>query len=189
MFTKLHTVAASNNRVHSMRSLYYYLFVPHLYVGCSSRTFCSWWNAHSAQGQLRGCNNISFLQLTTAIARSFCEGFIRHDLHILVTPPFSCDRRARAACSQSFTLWQQATTDFTSGVHRRFSWGGLVQGHMVGGLVQDHTLFVTSQFDIIFMFPNQRFGEVCWHKMHDFLHLLPLFYVSLHWILTISAPS
>jgi len=28
-------------------------------------------------------------------------------------------------------------------------------------LVQGHTFFVTSQFDIIFMFPNQRFGEVC----------------------------
>jgi len=23
------------------------------------------------------------------------------------------------------------------------------------------TVFVTSQFDVIFMFPNQRFGEVC----------------------------
>jgi len=22
-------------------------------------------------------------------------------------------------------------------------------------------VFVTSQFDVIFMFPNQRFGEVC----------------------------
>jgi len=25
-------------------------------------------------------------------------------------------------------------------------------------------LFVTSQFDVIFMFPNQRFGKVCWHN-------------------------
>jgi len=37
------------------------------------------------------------------------------------------------------------------------------------GLVQDHmvviciwcALFVTSQFDVMSMFPNQRFGEVC----------------------------
>jgi len=40
---------------------------------------------------------------------------------------------------------------------------------MGGGLVQDHmvviciwcALFVTSQFDVVSMFPNQRFGEVC----------------------------
>jgi len=29
-------------------------------------------------------------------------------------------------------------------------------------------------------FPNQRFGEVCWHTLHVLLHALPLFYVSLH---------
>jgi len=40
----------------------------------------------------------------------------------------------------------------------------------------------TSQFDVIFMFPTQRFGEVCWHNLHIFLHKLSLFYVSLHWI-------
>jgi len=40
-------------------------------------------------------------------------------------------------------------------------------------------LFVTSQFDVIFMFPNQRFGQVCWHNMHIVLHALSLFYVSL----------
>jgi len=40
-------------------------------------------------------------------------------------------------------------------------------------------LFVTSQFDVIFMFPNQRFGQVCWHNMHILLHALSLFYVSL----------
>jgi len=45
-----------------------------------------------------------------------------------------------------------------SGVRRKFSWGGLVQGHMV---VIWCALFVTSQFDVIFMFRNQRFGDVC----------------------------
>ena len=43
-------------------------------------------------------------------------------------------------------------------------------------------VFVMSQFDVIFMFPNQRFGEVFWHNMHILLHALPLFYVSLYWI-------
>ena len=32
MCTKLHTVAASNNRIHLTRSLYYCLFMPHLYM-------------------------------------------------------------------------------------------------------------------------------------------------------------
>jgi len=27
--------------------------------------------------------------------------------------------------------------------------------------VTGHTLFVTSQHDVIFLFANQRFGEVC----------------------------
>jgi len=38
----------------------------------------------------------------------------------------------------------------------------LVQGHMVVICIWG-ALFVTSQSDVIFMFPNQRFGEVCWH--------------------------
>ena len=29
-----------------------------------------------------------------------------------------------------------------------------------------YALFVTSQYDVIFTFANQRFGEVCWHNMH-----------------------
>jgi len=41
-------------------------------------------------------------------------------------------------------------------------------------------LFVTLQFDVVFMFPNQRFGEVCLHNLHVLLHALPLFYVSLN---------
>jgi len=43
-------------------------------------------------------------------------------------------------------------------------------------------LFVTSQFDVIFMFPNQRFGEVCWHERHILLRALALFYASVYWI-------
>jgi len=36
--TKLHTVAASNNRDHMPWSRYYCLFAPHIYGCCSSRT-------------------------------------------------------------------------------------------------------------------------------------------------------
>jgi len=34
------------------------------------------------------------------------------------------------------------------------------QWHMVV-IVTGYTLFVTSQYDVIFTFANQRFGEVC----------------------------
>ena len=40
-----------------------------------------------------------------------------HNLHILVTAPFCCDRKFRAACVQSFALWQQATIEFTCHDH------------------------------------------------------------------------
>jgi len=41
-----------------------------------------------------------------------------------------------------------------------FMEGFLVQGHMVVICICG-ALFVTSQFDVISMFPNHRFGEVC----------------------------
>jgi len=44
-------------------------------------------------------------------SHSFCEGFTQHDLHILVTAPFCCDQKARAACVQRFALLQQATLE------------------------------------------------------------------------------
>ena len=33
-------------------------------------------------------------------------------------------------------------------------------------IVTGYTLFVTSQYDVIFTFANQLFGEVCWHNMN-----------------------
>jgi len=41
-----------------------------------------------------------------------------------------------------------------------FHWGGFIQWHMVVIYIWC-ALFVTSQFEVIFMFPNQRFGKVC----------------------------
>jgi len=38
--------------------------------------------------------------------------------------------------------------------------GGFIQWHVVVICIWC-ALFVTSQIDVIFMFPNQRFGEVC----------------------------
>ena len=91
-WAKLRTVAASNNRVHMPWSLCYCLFAPHIsYVWCcSSRTSRSWWITQSTQHYRKGCNNIpSFLQRTAPIARSLCEGWTPHDLHILGTAPLS----------------------------------------------------------------------------------------------------
>jgi len=47
-----------------------------------------------------------------------------------------------------------------SGVRRNISWGGFIQLHVVVICIWCE-LFVTSQMCVIFMFPHQRFGEVC----------------------------
>jgi len=74
------------------------------------------------------------------------------------------------------------------GVLRKFSWRRFIQWHMVVICIWC-ALLVTSQFDVIFMFLNQRFGEVCWHYLHNLPQALSLFYALLHWIWTINAPS
>ena len=48
----------------------------------------------------------------------------------------------------------------TSGVRRKFSRGGFIKWHAVAISISC-ALFATSQLYVIFMFPNQRFGEVC----------------------------
>jgi len=68
------------------------------------------------------------------------------------------------------------TTNTSNGVRRKFSWGeGFIQWHMVVISISC-PLFVTSQVDVIFIFPNQRFGEVSSHNMHILLHALSLFH-------------
>ena len=117
MCAKLSTVAASNNRDHSPQSLFCFLFAPHI-CGVVLR-------AHPVRGESHIQRNASgvvaatSLLLTTnpPIARSFCEGFTRHDLLILVAAPFCCDWEGRAACAQSFALWQQATIEITRHNH------------------------------------------------------------------------
>ena len=44
-------------------------------------------------------------------------------------------------------------------------------------IVTGYTLVVTSQYDVIFTFANQRFGEVCWCNLHIILHVLSLLVV------------
>jgi len=60
MHAKLRSVAASNNRVHMSWSLL--LLVRGTYTwSCSLRISRSWWTAHSAQCQRRGCNTIKLI--------------------------------------------------------------------------------------------------------------------------------
>jgi len=47
---------------------------------------------------------------------------------------------------------------------------GFIQWHRVV-ICTWCALFVTSQNDVIVLFPNQRFGEVCWHNMHIFVYI------------------
>jgi len=86
---KLRTVAASNNRDHPTRSLYYCLFGPHTYIFVL--------RAHPVRGESHNQRNATGEVATTSPPfynkplRShvlLCEGWTRHDLHILVTAPF-----------------------------------------------------------------------------------------------------
>ena len=128
MCAKLRTVAASNNRDHSIVAC-----SRHIYF-CSSRTSRSWWITQSTQHHRRVCNNIpSFLRRTIPIARSLCEGWTPHDLHILVTAPFCCDRKSWAACAQNFAPWQQATIEITLSLLVRATYIFVLRAHPVRG--------------------------------------------------------
>jgi len=47
-------------------------------------------------------------------------------------------------------------------------------------IVTGYTLFVTSQYDFIFTFANQSFGEVYSLNVHIILHALSLLVVALY---------
>jgi len=75
---------------------------------------------------------------------------------LLATTEQRCNfRRVHGLSTQElFWIW-------SSGARRKFSWEDFIQWHMVV-ICMWCALFVTSQYDVIFMFPNQCFGEVCW---------------------------
>ena len=118
MCAKLRTVAASNNRVHMPWSLHYCLFAPHICMVLFF-THIQFVVNHTinATPLERLQQHPLLFQRTAPIARSLCEGWTPHNLHILVTAPFCCDRKYRAACAQSFAPWQQATIEFTCHDH------------------------------------------------------------------------
>jgi len=70
MCAELRTVAASNNRDHPTRSLFYCLFAPHTQWCYSSRTSRSWWITQSMQHHRRGCNTSFIQHLKFSISQS-----------------------------------------------------------------------------------------------------------------------
>jgi len=73
------------------QSLFYCLFVPHVYGCCSSRTSHSWWITHLTQRQRRGCNNVPdniFIErnfVNTNLWHLLCCAYV-HCQHIIVSP-------------------------------------------------------------------------------------------------------
>jgi len=61
---------------------------------------------------------------------------------------------------------------YTVAYAENFHGGVLVQGHMVVICIW-RALLVMSQFDVMSMFPNQRFGEVCRHNNAYFSTRIP----------------
>jgi len=59
---------SKQNRSHTTRSLYYWLFAPHTYFFCSSRTSRSWWIPQSTQHHRRGCNSTQTTAANTSYA-------------------------------------------------------------------------------------------------------------------------
>jgi len=60
----------------------------------------------------------------------------------------------------SYFFWQKLNPLCTVAYAENFHEGGFYQWNMVVICICC-PLFVTSQFDVIFIFPNQHFGEVC----------------------------
>ena len=67
----------------------------------------------------------------------------------------------------------------SSCVRRNVYGGGFIQWHMLVICIWC-ALFVTSQVDVISMFPTQRFGEVRRYNMHILSSAPTLFYMSSH---------
>jgi len=112
----------------------------------------------------------------------YCSGFhifrLFHAMNCIccILPNFIVSIKC---CEVKFS-WTAATVLFIvlhnslmlSGVRRKFHVGGwfrVIWWSFVFGV-----LFVTSQFNVISMFPNQRFGEVCWHNNVYFSTSTPL---------------
>jgi len=130
--------------------------------------FAALWNvptlaiARVASGLLRhwACGNVNRIAVALSWGRAAAShappfrGLSETDTHV-----WTSESRA---CAEAMSVPSaRGRGGFGSVVRRKFSWGRLVQGHMVVICIWC-ALSVTSQFDVISMFPNLRFGKVCW---------------------------
>jgi len=109
---KLHTVAASNKRSCVAISLTI-ACLPSVYNGVIV-------HAHPVCGESHNQRNTTG-EVATTFPPFYNKPHRSHvlcvkaelgtTLHIMVTAPFCCDRKSRAAYAQSFAPWQQATTE------------------------------------------------------------------------------
>jgi len=114
MCAKLRTVAASNNRVHMPWSLYYCLFTPHRCIVVLRAHPVMVNHTFKAMPMERLLQHPSFLQWT---AQCFVKALHSTTSTSWSQHHFAAIGEARAPCAQSFTLWQQATTEFTCHDH------------------------------------------------------------------------
>jgi len=83
-----------------------------------------------------------------------------------ITTKYRNHEAPRITSSLRFWLLRKGKTDETHTLKQSVAYaedfhrGGFIQWHMVV-ICLWCAVFVTSQFDVIFMFPSQRFGEVC----------------------------
>ena len=118
MCAKLRTVAESSNKVHSTRSLCYFLFVPRI-MGVVL-------HPHSVRGESHIQRNAS-VEVATTSPPFYNEPYRSHVLFVKASygttstswsqHHFAAIGKARAACAHSFASWQKATIEFTRRDH------------------------------------------------------------------------
>jgi len=119
---------------------------------CSSHTSHSWWITQSTQHHQRGCNNIpSFLQWTAPIARSLCEGWTPHDLHILVTAPFCW--RVSHSVTHKHELWIWFTLSYVM-MKALLRLAAVRDTKQAGELRGDTVHFIASSSALVLMTQN-----------------------------------
>ena len=115
---KLHTEAAINNRDHAPRSLYYCLIAPHIYISVVLRAHAQPFRLEThiqrnANGEV-ATTSPPFYNEPHWSHVLFCEGWTSHDLHILVTAPFCCDRKSPSGmCAKLHTVAASNNRDHT----------------------------------------------------------------------------
>ena len=130
-------------------------------------TKCYWNRPPNITGWIRPCNDATVIPVWLLLPAlwSQWDWFSLQSVITIkaATQPVECRGLVMPGATASLCAPYQILI-MSSGVW----WSSIVTGY---------TLFVTSQYDLIFTFPNQRLGEVCWHNMQIILHALSLLVV------------